>query len=760
MALEAAGTVGTGAEAEALFSAYARAIADEALPPQRARDVWSGLLEVLEAKRGCDDEAGVVVGSVIEATGKIVGLFEAVATALDTLAAALGITPEAAESRQTAALAGLQAALQVALPHTLFEEVMAVVYKEALLVFGLSVVCRDDDDEEYDDEDDDAENDDEDEAATSAGSAVLGLDSLTQLMHQLSVLGLAQASVSVVTQLLYRVVEAHILSQAKGEFEEAWLDELIRWMEADVAVAVEAVVKGCGNATVAHLRERLWFHMYEAFGELRIRELFDIIVDFPDSAPAVEDLRRALARTWQHERLVDVLSAAFDKRLLHLGANTVDILGQYVSSIKVLTRLDPSGVMLDSVSHGIRNYLKNREDTIRCVVTSLTDPSPTSLLGGELVSASGPTGSGVGGGRGGGAANEDYDNWTPAPLESGALSATTTAPAARTDILAMLVNIYGSQELFVSEYKVLLASKLLAITDYNTDDQVRNSELLKLRFGESSMQPAEVMLKDLADSKRINAYVHSHEGGGDNELVVSGTVISRLFWPPLKEVNFQLPPAMAAQMETYAKAFHSLKTPRTLSFLPNLGSVSLTLEFDDTELEVTVSPLLATIISYFDAKTAAAVGGASIAVDGTVTWPARALAKVVGIDVALLRKQMVYWLAASVVVDAGDECYASVSVLGDAPSSSAGGAGGMDADSGVASLEDQKAEEMRVYQSYVNGMLGNLGALPAERIHNMLKMFVANSGYTASLNELISFLNTLVRKEELAFADGMYSLPK
>lgn len=39
--------------------------------------------------------------------------------------------------------------------------------------------------------------------------------------------------------------------------------------------------------------------------------------------------------------------------------------------------------------------------------------------------------------------------------------------------------------------------------------QVRNLELLKLRFGENNLHFCEVMIKDIADSKRINAHVIS-----------------------------------------------------------------------------------------------------------------------------------------------------------------------------------------------------------------------------------------------------------
>lgn len=78
------------------------------------------------------------------------------------------------------------------------------------------------------------------------------------------------------------------------------------------------------------------------------------------------------------------------------------------------------------------------------------------------------------------------------------------------------MNIYGSTELFVNEYRALLAQRLLALTSFDTEKEIRNLELLKLRFGEEALWGCQVsqsvvfglswfqvMLKDLADSKRI-----------------------------------------------------------------------------------------------------------------------------------------------------------------------------------------------------------------------------------------------------------------
>ena len=41
-------------------------------------------------------------------------------------------------------------------------------------------------------------------------------------------------------------------------------------------------------------------------------------------------------------------------------------------------------------------------------------------------------------------------------------------------------------------------------------NKIRNLELLKLKFGETSLHLCEVMLKDIADSKRIDNHIHSN----------------------------------------------------------------------------------------------------------------------------------------------------------------------------------------------------------------------------------------------------------
>ena len=93
----------------------------------------------------------------------------------------------------------------------------------------------------------------------------------------------------------------------------------------------------------------------------------------------------------------------------------------------------------------------------------------------------------------------------------------------------MLVNIYGSKELFVNEYRTLLADRILTHFNYGIERELRYLELLKLRFGETQLHYSEVMLKDVADSKRINSRIaEENEQLGVHEVWLMDTRTDKL----------------------------------------------------------------------------------------------------------------------------------------------------------------------------------------------------------------------------------------
>ena len=69
------------------------------------------------------------------------------------------------------------------------------------------------------------------------------------------------------------------------------------------------------------------------------------------------------------------------------------------------------------------------------------------------------------------------------------------------------MNIYGSQEAFIKVYKQMLDERLLYATNVTYEKELKDLELMKLRFGDANLHQCEVMLRDIKDSERINREV-------------------------------------------------------------------------------------------------------------------------------------------------------------------------------------------------------------------------------------------------------------
>ena len=105
---------------------------------------------------------------------------------------------------------------------------------------------------------------------------------------------------------------------------------------------------GSGNILTS-FRQRMCHFLYETYTRARIEQLFNIIIEFPESQPALEDLRECLAKTDLRGHLTRSLKSVFKKKLLHLGVNTTDIITAYIAAIRALRVLDASGVLLELV---------------------------------------------------------------------------------------------------------------------------------------------------------------------------------------------------------------------------------------------------------------------------------------------------------------------------------------------------------------------------------------------------------------------------
>lgn len=318
-------------------------------------------------------------------------------------------------------------------------------------------------------------------------------------------------------------------------------------------------------------------------------------LEYPESSPALEDLRITISSTDLRPVLTQKLQKAMETRLLHPGVSTQDILTAYIATIRSMRILDPSGLLLETITQPVHQYLRRREDTVRCVVASLTEEGPNDLadelVRNEAIQIDVNT-----------ASDEDADNWAnwmPDPVDADPLK--SFGQKRTSDIISMLVSVYGSKELFINEYRTLLADRLLSQFSCDTEKEIRYLELLKLRFGDLHLHNCEVVLKDVQNSKRINQHIKQDSDYVEN-IPLSSMIVSAQFWPAFKEEKLELHPTITEQMQQYTKAFEMLKGSRTLYWKNHLGMIDLEIELENRIINLSVNPVQATIIMHFQDK--------------------------------------------------------------------------------------------------------------------------------------------------------------
>ncbi|KAG1748586.1 hypothetical protein EDB19DRAFT_2022764 [Suillus lakei] len=529
----------------------------------------------------------------------------------------------------------------------------------------------------------------------------------------------------------YEFIESYVEETCARRWSKPMLATLRAWMiDKIVPWMLYPFARGATNADEAKtmmqgVGSRFDFHMHKTLCNLRTQEIFDIIVDFPESAGALQDLKECLARVDQRADLVQALRQANNKRLLHPGADTKDILTHYVSTIKCLRIVDPPGVLLFKVADPTRRYLRDRPDTIRCIVASLVGDGES---GDSLVDENDPIQP---------LQQPEMENysdpeWNPEPIDAGP----DFRASKSSDVISTIVSIYDTKDLFVKELQVLLAQRLLAVKDGNFDRERRNVEILKIRFGEAALQVCEVMLRDMTDSRRIDQHVQSQKASS-----MHPTIISRHFWPALESSDMVMPEQFQILQEQYSKEFSVFKPDKVLRWLPHLGRVHLQLELEDRTLHS---------FELFSEKDVWTVDELVLR-SGSVNRNAAVKALATWVDMHVLKEDSegVFRLLSVAEGHApGSRLQAPKPEAGELPP--------------VMSVQQQQAEQMKMYwkqngAKFIEGMLTNLGSLPLDRIQSMLKFA---PGYDRTVEQLGSFMEAARREGLVNVKDSMWRLGK
>jgi anaphase-promoting complex subunit 2 len=303
----------------------------------------------------------------------------------------------------------------------------------------------------------------------------------------------------------------------------------------------------------------------------------------------------------------------------------------------MLKFIDPTSYILDGVSEPIKIYLRQRKDTMRCIITTVLSEEDESLkedLSKQYVKSNYPL-------LIQNKENEyDYlssdederaaENWHPLPLDNNNIQSTKSRIS---DIISTLVNIFGSPEKFIEQYKKMLAERSISDPNFSIENEIKNIELLKIKFGETLLQGCDVIIKDVNESLKINNSIKSIKLTDEirtlsysQSFELNCLIINKNFWPFKETQSFNLNPESedlhsysghspnryrnspcdvflenaSSKFETHKNKYKIIKPCRTLCFLNDVGYVDISLTFQNGSFNFRVLPLSALVINFFD----------------------------------------------------------------------------------------------------------------------------------------------------------------
>lgn len=546
------------------------------------------------------------------------------------------------------------------------------------------------------------------------------------------------------------------------------MDHLCSWIDNHYARLAVQVFGRLGGHVSADDVERWRNVAVGRLATLRTNELFDIVLHWPESRGGLEDLRSAVTTPQRRLQLTDVFSAALQKRLLHPGRSTIDILQTYISMIRTFHALDSSKVLLDRVAHALQLYLCQRDDAVRIVVTGLlANPSVASTGGGkdrlvELAAILNDASQQ----RHQGGDDDDLDwndlAWVPDPVDAGV---NYKRPKSE-DVIGTLISALGSQDIFIKELQLIVAERLLS-SQAGFQQEIKVLGLLKKRFGEGALQNCDVMIKDIYDSRRVDAILRKGLRAEPDTPASSlpsyhSKILSRFFWPSLRKEGFKVPPPVAAVQSQYEAGFEQLKTSRKLGWLDHLGSATVRLDLEDRRVELECKTHEAAVIYAFH-------DDGSSERSGPQRRTLSEMEKALGMDEELLELSLAFWVSRRVLRKVGNQTYEVLekldvedegAVRDDEAASRAGDEAGPASPRKAKSMDSKEKERRAVYWQFIVGMLTNSSpAMPLGQISMMMKMLMAD-GCPWSNEELQEFLGEKVVSKELELAGGKYRLPK
>ncbi|ODV79342.1 uncharacterized protein CANTADRAFT_52231 [Suhomyces tanzawaensis NRRL Y-17324] len=610
---------------------------------------------------------------------------------------------------------------------------------------------------------------------------------LIDVITTLSSLNMTNEVNYILIRLSIQKIQKYVALNCSRVWDVALLHQISQFIQSEVYSNFSVIVAYSTDSGLADEINNAYLYelikiAYDELVSLRIKEIFELVVSFPSSRIALDELYQCLlikynhdhyndrshhdisqthnlindvtnltsfenlanyslkTQSYQRSKLVETFIDLSHSHLLHSGSNTIDVITTYTKTINSFLIIDPKGVLLDKVVRPIRRYLKTREDIIIKLVHGLLDENDEAKLGlaRELRATK----------RNKSTYTSESTNiedgldlhWIPDPIDA----LPDFKKGKVSDIIESLISIFDSKDIFIDEFTKLFGEKLLQLHNYDVSEIEEHLDLLKTRFGKGEFTMLDIMIRDIQESKIINEILPT----GSSNPRFHSSILSHLYWTSLESKELRVPELIQNKFDDYNSKFSKLKRGRNLKFVPNLGLVKLNLKFKNRTMYFEVSPDKAAVISLFDEEEN------ELSVDS--------IANKLNMSQYDVSKCLSFWVGENVLLELTRTLYIINDDEEDIPFEETGNSIPSISAASTESVGN-KEHELIVLWPHLNTILENITSLSFERIKSLLKLTVPKEKMdltTLKDSQLEDFLDWLVDENKILLSAGTYKLKR
>lgn len=579
------------------------------------------------------------------------------------------------------------------------------------------------------------------EVTEMSSTEMVASDKVMQCLHGLTLSGTREIQrlvMEVVVGLVHDKIEEldDDYSQRRLEGYLAWEEKVVEpFLRAARPPQSDKTKNGIETGSMDSWSEAIQHKLRLMFTRKRLKSFWNIIVDFPDSVPTLEDLRMCmqLDASVLREELIGTVRCLFAQRLHRAGARTEDIVEMLIKTVYslyiVFSRSEQSSIFStigDTLAH-----IGKRKDCAAAVVQSINQLS-------------------------------EFNNPRYAPKRTDQpgeeASEINRDPP---DFFKVLSTVIPVSEL-VRGYREMLASQLLSkdLHDFDTTNEDEVFERLKSSIGERNLSNCMVMLRDMRASRRISLrLIHNIKDSLIPPTALHILVISRVAWPErlqtlrVSEVAalpsaFRVHESLLDAMNRVGEAFHSAIPNQKLHWHLPLGRVKIHIHQKNPVTDtIEVVPF---IVSLFSASILLYVRELDKLKGGATSGD---VADKLGVDLKLLEGYLTTMIPRMITVR-NNLIHVQTVLAAQSCDAAVGGVTGEDGqdEEGAAGLEPGHALQL---QKMVLALLRAATRKSIHEIHNSLKQFAS---FPCTLGDVKLILKSLLEGGKIVAVDGGYSL--